>query len=62
MAAWNWALIAAHVGLPFVGALQRYAVSYGYQGLTREQSLENAKMVFLMLALISAFIGLARVV
>lgn len=58
----NWPLIVAHVALPFVGALQRYAVSYGYQGLSKAQSFRNAEMVFLMLGTISAFIALARAV
>ena len=58
----NLALIAAHVGLPIVGALQRYAVAYGYQGLSRQEALRSAEMAFLALAFVSAFVGLCRVV
>lgn len=38
--------------VPFIAALQRYAVAYGYEGKTRLQSWHEAKGVFVLLGLI----------
>lgn len=57
----TWPLVLAHVGLPLVGALQRYAVAYGYQGLSKREAFHSAEMAFMALALVSAFVALVRV-
>ena len=40
--------------LPLVGALQFFAVEYGYRGADREIALRKSSRVMLMLMLISA--------
>lgn len=48
--------IAAALLLPFIGALQRFAVNYGYRGQDWDEAWEDARRVFFMLGMISAAI------
>lgn len=43
----------AAVCLPFIGALHRYAASYGYRGVSKREAFAEAWRVGVMLAVIT---------
>ncbi len=55
MAFWIAAVLA-----PFVAGLQRYAVTYGYGGVSRSEARKNAKDGFVAGALFSALFIAAK--
>jgi len=50
----------AVLALPSVGALHRYAVSYGFRGVTHAQAFGEACRVAMMLGLVSAAFAMRR--
>lgn len=48
------------VVVPLIGGLQRFAVSYGYEGNTRHDALGEARGVVIMLYLICGLFAIAK--
>lgn len=42
--------------LPFIASLQRYAVSYGYEGKTKQEAFKSAKGIFIFFCFVSAIV------
>lgn len=43
--------------LPFIAALQRYAVAYGYEGVSKNEAWLSAKGTFIMMVIIAVVIA-----
>lgn len=50
----------AAIALPFVASLQRYAVAYGYEGVSRSDALKSARCVFAIAAIVSGLLIIAK--
>lgn len=58
----NTSFWIAAISLPLIGGMHRFAVSYGYRGVSRWQAVGEAYRVALMLAVISALFVCAHLV
>lgn len=54
------AFYLACVAFPFVAALQRYAVAYGYEGVTEEEAKHSATGVLMIASIISIVVLVVR--